>query len=62
MSNRQKFAGVNLAVDPCGIVYEEAFRPAPAEFNLPIQLKTRFVIASINRSMSRAFAIRLLQE
>lgn len=62
MIDRQQFAGVILVADKSGIVYEKAFGPAQAEFNLPNQLNTRFVIASINKSMTRAIGVRLIQE
>ena len=56
------FSGVILIVQQDKVVYEKGFGLAHAGHNVPNRPDTRFCIASITKSMTRAIAIRLLQE
>jgi CubicO group peptidase (beta-lactamase class C family) len=59
--DKGQFAGVILAADRTGVIYEKAFGPAQAEFNIPNQTNTRFVIASVNKRMTALIAIKLME-
>ncbi len=57
-----QFSGVLLAAQNGNVVYEKAFGPAIAEFDIPNRVDTRIGIASITKSMTSVILIRLLEE
>jgi CubicO group peptidase (beta-lactamase class C family) len=56
------FSGVVLISRQGKVVYEKAFGWAQAEHNVPNRVDTRFGIASVTKSMTRAMAILLIQQ
>ena len=57
-----QFSGCILAVHDGKVVYERAFGKADVERRVPNTMETRFCIASVTKSMTRALAIRLIEE
>ena len=56
------FSGVILASKNGKIIYEKAFGLANAAHGIPNKIDTRFGIASVTKHMTKAIAIRLVEE